>query len=90
METNDVRLAVESGDSIGDESCTRPWLAQGNDDGLTTNIAEDGLVSVVEPEPHELLAVLNPLPKITVHRRIQISITPAGYTTTIVKRYFLF
>jgi len=32
-----------------------------------TNIAEDGLVSVVEPEPQEVLAVLNPLPKNVIH-----------------------
>lgn len=65
MDTNDVRLAVESGDSIGDESWTWPWLVDDNN-GLT-NIAEDGFVSVVEPEPHEVLAVLNPLPKIVVY-----------------------
>lgn len=54
-------MAVESGDSMGDESRIRAWLVQDNN-GLT-NIAEDGLVSVVEPDPQEVLAVLNPLPK---------------------------
>lgn len=60
METNDVRLAVESGESIGDGSRTGQRLLQ-EDNGLT-NIADDGLVSVVEPEPQEVL-VLNPLPR---------------------------
>lgn len=61
METNEVRLAVESGDSTGDESWVGTLVQDNN--GFT-NIAEDGLVSVVEPEPQEVLAVLNPLPKI--------------------------
>jgi hypothetical protein len=33
------------------------------DNNGLTNIAEDGLVSVVEPEPQDVLAVLNPLPR---------------------------
>lgn len=45
---------------MGDESWIGAWLVQDNN-GLT-NMAEDGLVSVVEPEPQEVLAVLNPLP----------------------------
>jgi len=62
LETNDVRLAVESGDSMGEESCIGAWLEQDNN-GLTKT-AEDGFVSVVEPEPHDVLAVWNPLPNI--------------------------
>lgn len=46
---------------MGDESCIGAWLVLDNN-GFT-NIAEDGLVSVVEPEPQEVLAVLNPLPE---------------------------
>jgi len=63
LETNEVLLAVESGDSIGDESWIVIWLAQ--DDEELTNIADDGFVSVVELEPHDVLVVINPLlPKI--------------------------
>jgi hypothetical protein len=50
---------------MGDESWIGAWFEQDNN-GLT-NIAEDGLVSVVEPEPQEVLAVLNPLPKNNVY-----------------------
>lgn len=69
---------------MGDESWIGAWLVLDNN-GFT-NIAEDGLVSVVEPEPQEVLAVLNPLPE----NKIYLIQSFLNVKMIIFKHYFRF
>lgn len=56
LDTRDLLLAVDSGDSMGDSPLT--GLPPG------TSMADDGFVSAVDPDP--LLLPLPPLPSLTI------------------------